>query len=526
MHPPMAEGAPWIVERHGGNPLRVSADVGALLSELDGDRDAGALAVALGERWTPALVTEALTKFGGLGLLHVPGTPPPRPERRFVAHSWTVLQLRLVRATQVLAPVRPLLIRLSGRAVSLAVAAVFAAGVVALAVQHAAVGEALGRPLPMGAVVAIWLGLGASTVVHELGHGATLTHFRGNPGWFGIMLFYLTPACFCEVTDGWRLAKPRQRVVVALAGVATQAVIGSVAALLALALPAGDGRVALIGFALSTFVAAALNLAPWVKLDGYLALMSALDTPLLREKAMADARNWLSRLLFGLPSRRRLPGRRWVVPYGLLCLVFPAVVLTLAIGRWGQELRGLGPAGSVIRLLLVAFLVCWLARRAYLGLRDARRAGARLGRMAGAVALIAAVLALPLGLVRLPENVRAGYVRDADGVHLVVPTGADLGPVHAGDPVVLQRKGLLLTTRLGTAEVGAGAPVPARVPAGALLPFRSAGTADAVLVPLTDVRGTGFDETGSAVLPGASRPLAAWLVREQVTSVWQDIFGG
>ncbi|RSM63045.1 hypothetical protein DMH03_13485 [Amycolatopsis sp. WAC 01376] len=521
VHGPLTNGAPWIIERPGANPLRVSDDLGELLSALDGERDAETLSAALG--WTPDLVRDAVRRFSGLGLLWEPGNRPPPPECRFTAPSWTVLRLRVVEASRLLDPLRPMLTRLSGRAVLGTTIAVFLAGLAALAVQRATLADALSRPLPMSSGVLIWFGLGATTVVHELAHGATLTHFRGRPGWLGIMLFYLTPACFCEVTDGWRLARPRQRVVVAMAGVATQAVIGSLAALLAPILPAGDGRATVLGFAIASYLAGAVNLAPWIKLDGYLALMSYLDIPRLREKAMADARGWLVRLLFGVRLDRTLPGRRWVIPFGLLCLVFPAVVLTLVVTKWSPLLLGLGAAGAAAKLLLTGFLLYWLCRKAFIALREAKRGGAGLCRLVVASLVVSGMFAVPFGLIEVRNDVKAGYIVDRSGVHLVLPP---LTAVRPGEPVLLQRKGIFLTTELGTARVGVGEPRDAKVPAETLMPFRSDSAIDAVIVPLDGAAVSRLDAQGGATVPGGTEPLGRWLLREHVLTAWKYLFKG
>lgn len=526
VHRPMADDAPWIVERPGENPLRVSADVGTLLSTFDGEADAARLAAALGERWTPELVHTAVGKFSRLGLLAGEDTPAPKPERRFVARSWTVVQLRIIQAGRVLEPVQPLLTRLSGRVVLGTSLAAILIGVLALAVQHETVAAALGRPLPLNSALAIWLGLGVVTLVHELGHGATLTHFHGRPGWLGVMLFYLTPACFCEVTDGWRLAKPRQRVMVALAGVITHATVASAVALTGLLLPDGDLRTTVIAFSIATYLTAAVNLAPWIKLDGYLALMSYLDIPLLREKAMADARGWLGRVAFG--ARQPAPALsrpRLAVPFGLLCIVFPFAVLCFAVTRWGHQLVNLGAVGAALKLLLIAFLVGWVCRKAFLVLRNARRGGAGAPRRAVVVALTLAVLAVSFGGIRVHDDRQGGYVKDGTGVVLALPPGSDPGLVRAGDPVVLQRKGLFLTTDIGFARVGGGSPENANVPAEALIPFRSESSVDAVVVRLEGVQAAQLDDIGTATVPGSTTPLGLWLLHEHVTSGWYTIFG-
>lgn len=523
VHPPMNEDAPWIVERPGRTPLRVSADAGTLLSALDGRRTTAALAAQLGPQWTAEQIGVAAAEFRDLGLLWTPGAEPPAPEGRISARSWTTLQLRLVRGATVFAPVRRLLIRLRGRAVLTAAALACAGGALTLVARNDLVANALSEPLPLLSVGAIYLGLIATNVVHELSHGATLTHYQGNPGWLGVMLFYLTPACFCEVTDGWRLAKPRHRVMVALAGVVAHVVVGSTAAMTAALLPDSDLRTTVIRFALACYLIGIVNLVPWIKLDGYLALMSALDIPRLRDRAMADARGWLRRRVLGVREDRDLPGP-WVIPYGLLCIIFPVVAILWAIGRWSQLLLLAGTVGAVLKLLLIAFLGYRFGRGAIVVLRDARRDGIGWPRLAAAVSFAGLVVAVPLTTIDVDDDVRAGYVKDGTHVRLVLPAGSDFGAVQPGGPVFLRRSGLLFSTELGTARIGPTPPAPERIPAGALLPVRTDSTLDAVTIPLRDAPATKLDDLGDAVLPGPSRPLGSWLLRNHVFSAWTTIF--
>ncbi|WP_409496657.1 daptide biosynthesis intramembrane metalloprotease [Amycolatopsis sp. cmx-11-12] len=525
VHHPMEDGAPWIVERQGSNPLRVSDDIGALLATIDGERDAQALAAMLGPQWTPDLVTVAVHRFHALGLLTEPGTTGPKPERRFVAVSWMNLQLRLIQAYRVLEPARPMLTRLRGSFVLPATLLVSFVGILALIAQHRIVSATLGEPLPFTSMAVVWLGLGVSTIFHELSHGATLTHYRGRPGWLGIMLFYLTPACFCEVTDGWRLANSRQRVMVAMAGVAAQAVMSSVAALVALVMPNGDGRTMLVGFAMASYLSAIVNLIPWIKLDGYLALMSYLDIPHLREKVIADARGWLDRRLFGIAFTCELPKLRWAVPFGMLCILFPGLVLAAAANRWGYLLLNMGVVGAIARLLLIVFVVYWLARRATLALRNARRGGASYIRITGAALLVGLVLAAPLSLINIHDDVHGGYTRDGSSVRLALPIGTDPSTIRSGDRVWLERRGLVLSTTQGVARVGAAHPVPATVPIETLAPVQADATIDAITLPLEGVSSAQLDTAGGATVPGSAQPLARWLYA-QGQSAWNDVFGG
>ncbi|MGH3765865.1 MAG: daptide biosynthesis intramembrane metalloprotease [Pseudonocardiaceae bacterium] len=524
VHEPMTDGAPWIVERPGANPLRVSADIGELLSTMDGERNTAMLAGALGRRWTPALVDGAVGKLSELGLIEGQNSSP-RPERRLVFIPPAILRFRLARAGSILEPLRPALTRLSGSAVLVTVLALSLAGLAALACQWAMLDAVLGAPLSMSSVALISTGALVTTIFHELSHGATLTYFRGRPGWFGVMFFYLMPACFCEVTDGWRLGKPAQRVAVAMAGVAAQTSIAGAAAVLALALPDGDGRSALIGFAVVCYINGVINLIPWVKLDGYLALMAYLDIPHLRDKAMADARGWLANRLFGVRFTRELPQLSWAIPYGTLCIGFPVLMLMLAVAMWCHLLLSVGVAGAVLILLLIGYLLYWLIRTTVGLLRKAYRAGVSLTRQVAAGVLVCLTLAAPLTFLNIRNDIRGGYIKDRADIYFVQPAGSDLAAPRPGERVVFQRSGLLFRTDLGNSKVGTGESVHTTVPLGALVPIRSDVPIDAIAVPLDGAPIGAVDTAGSAYLEGKPMPAGQWLADNYLRPAWQQIFG-
>ncbi|MFD9892460.1 daptide biosynthesis intramembrane metalloprotease [Amycolatopsis sp. NPDC059027] len=526
VHRPITDAGAWIVERPGTNPLRVGADAGRLLSALDGVRGSDELATQLGTKWTDELVRGALAKFGELGLLGTDRNAVAPRERRVVLLPPAAVQLRLIRATRVLDPLRGLLSRLSGRAVVTTAAVLGAAGLLALALQPDVVVSAVAAPMTLPAFGWIWIGLVATTVVHELCHGATLTHHGGRPGWLGVMLFYLTPACFCEVTDGWRLPRPRQRVAIALAGVSAQAVIGGVAAAIALPLPPGDTRTTVVGFALACYFIGVLNLVPFIKLDGYLALMAAVDVPHLRDKAIRDARGWWSRRLFGVAAERQLPHLRWAVPYGMLCAAFPVVILTAALTRWTNVMLAAGFAGAIVVCLLAVYLAYRLLATVFGVLADARRGGASWFRLAAVVVTGAAALVAVATLVHVPYRIPAGYVADAAGIRLVLPSGTDVTELRPGQRVVLERGGLFFTTTLGTAEIGAGTATPAEVPVSALLPLRSDIPGHALTLPLSTVDAGGLPErSGLAHVETGSVSLGTWAGRRYLRPVLAPLFG-
>ncbi|MGA7411989.1 MAG: hypothetical protein WBW33_16035, partial [Bryobacteraceae bacterium] len=51
-----------------------------------------------------------------------------------------------------------------------------------------------------------------STAIHEMGHGVVCTYFGIPVRGVGVMVFYLQPAAYVDVTDSWQLKNPWHRV--------------------------------------------------------------------------------------------------------------------------------------------------------------------------------------------------------------------------------------------------------------------------------------------------------------------------
>jgi putative peptide zinc metalloprotease protein len=307
------------------------------------------------------------------------------------------------------------------------------------------------------------------------------------------MLYYLTLAFFCDVSPGWRLPRKEQRVAVALAGVGVQSLIGAVAALVA---PATSGQVhdGLLIFAVACWLYGVFNLLPLVKFDGYLALMSHLDIPNLRARAMADARTATVIRLAGGHRPRELPQVRWAVAYGVACQLFPLYLIGTGLSVVSGLIGGFQIFGVTLLWLLLgtlAFLACKLVLRT---VGEVRAAGGSILRLAGiGLAALAAVTVL-LTQVTVDRQVPAGYATVNGRPVLVLAPGTDSSAIPVGAPVLLRTQGILVGRTLGRTVVAPGAARTASVPLTAIVPVRTGARVPATVRPLGD----------DAVLPAAA----------------------
>ena len=428
------------------------------------------------------------------------------------------LQLTVLRPERLLGAVHPVLRALGTRTAKAAGLLLLVAGAAALAAQAPLLVEAFTSPLPLAVVITVMLATWATTVVHEFAHGAVLTYHGGRATRMGVMLFYLLPAFFCDMSDAWRLPRREQRVRIALAGVSVQ-VLTACVAFVAGAVPplsdAGRWRDAVLVFGVSMLVSAVLNLIPFVKLDGYIALMSHVDVPMLRDRSMALARARAAHVVLGSPLPPRDPHLpAWAVPYGFASLLFPLVLFAAALGLWGELLLGLGVVGAVAVGLLVLGLLARLAGAVVTAVRDAARAGVAPRRLATGLGG-AAVLLIAVGTIPVPYTVTGGYLVDGSGASLVLSETDDLDAVTAGAPVRLARQGFLARSMQGSARVAPGAPGLTPVPLTAIVPVVAEEIDDGfrIEMPTRDLRVLEQPEApvGTAVVDLGSRPLWRWL---------------
>ncbi|MEU6481279.1 daptide biosynthesis intramembrane metalloprotease [Streptomyces sp. NPDC047017] len=522
LHEPITEGAPWVVQRGAQQYIRVGGDMVRLLRVLDGAHDHAGLAETLGPPWTAGHVGVAVASLRQKKLLD-DGIPRRHSGTWFKFVPPLTFQFTVLRPERLLRRLAGPIGLLAGRSGAVLGLLLAVGGLVALAVQAPAAHRALGEPLPLTVLLALACASVVATALHEMGHGAVLTYHGGRPSRMGVMLFYLTPAFFCDVSDGWRLPHRRQRVQVALAGIVTQTVIAGSAALAAAVVPSPGVRDAALVFAASTYVTSLLNALPFVKLDGYIALMTHLDVPHLRDRTMTDARRFLARLLFGGGAyRRELPRLRWSVPFGLACMAFPLYLVALACALWLDLLQGTGLVGAA----LVVAGAGWLAYRAWAGgralVREATAAGARRGRLIAVWLLLAGAAAAAATLVTVPYQVTGGYVREHGRTTLVLSDAADRQALRAGAEVALVRRGMVTRERIGTARVDDAHAVRGTAPLSAFVPVRVGDgvPVPAYRVPVT-VRGALPDGTGTAHVAAGTRPLGEWLYLTYLAPAWR-----
>ncbi len=359
----------YVLKDHrSGALLRLAEPEAELAQLLDGNRD---LIDLIGEATArcgadgPGRLARLLAELADRGLL------AGVEERAADAGRGAWLQ-RLVRPRERTIPRVPELIAalyrrggflLFTNAALALLAAVAAAGLVAFV---AVVVGRYGTPF----VVARRVGLGALVFVaarfllvvcHELAHGLTAESFGRPISRAGIKVALVFPYVFVDTTDAWFESR-RRRIMISVAGPASDVVLGGAFALGCLVSPPGSVRDILFQVAFGGYVGALFNLNPLLERDGYHVLVDLLREPGLRRRASA-------RLTEVLSGHRTAGAGGRLLGYAVASLVWSALTVAFAVVlslRYYHRLASLAPAALVWTVLAAFYIVLALPLAAQL----------------------------------------------------------------------------------------------------------------------------------------------------------------
>lgn len=520
-----SEAGTWIAMLHGAPASRVSRAVVDLLRAMDGESSLRDLHRRFAPTESHDEFMTLVKRFRACGLLA--GIDKLPPGRVFYRPPFTV-QVATLRAPRLFGRLDRMILPLQLRATVTSIAVIVCLGLVAAGAQTNELRAAVSRPLPVAGLVSLVVALSLMTLLHESAHGLTLTRFGGRPRRAGFMLFYLTPAFFVDVTDGWRLDR-RRRVAVALAGPATHAVFFAIALIVALVLSDTEVRRSVLAFAVCCGAIVLVNLIPFVRFDGYIALMSALDEPNLRGRTISDASAFLLRLLFGGTEKRKELAAWWSVPFGIASLLTPIVLMVFAVTRIIRAVGGGGPALGILVVVVEAAVVIVGFVIVMKALRRARRSGGSRFRFISVVFTLAAGIAMLGAVITVPSTATLGYVLRGDRVLLVQAGVTPTVRVPEGATVDLLSNGILVNDHLASGSVGSLLSRSTRVTLDSLLPVSADGVSVAgVIVAAVDVddRGRRLPPTGQARVELGATNLWESLWTRGVTAPLSSLGGG
>ena len=199
------------------------------------------------------------------------------------------------------------------------------------------------------------------TVLHEFAHGLACKHFGGEVREMGVlMIFYVLPAFYCNVTDIHRVGRRRERLWVIFAGIYWQLIVSAAGALIWLVttpytLISDFAFLILLGGTFNIVI----NCNPLIKLDGYYALAQLLGVENLQARSSLYTRSLVGRLLGDSEVDRSAPADRRLLygAYWLCSIAYSAGLIWVILTWMGRGLMdGLGLVGVFLTLLLAVLL--------------------------------------------------------------------------------------------------------------------------------------------------------------------------
>lgn len=194
-----------------------------------------------------------------------------------------------------------------------------------------------------------------SVGLHEMGHALATKAFGHEVNYMGVGWYWFGPVAFVDTSDMW-LSPRWPRIVVNFAGIVTDLLIGSIAALLVFVMPGAFLPGLFWLFALFSYISAFRMLSPLQELDGYYILMDLFERPHLRRGAV----KWLAKnARKTFHSRQMMRAYLPEISYWLACIIFLMLVtlLTLSIQEFIFSVLNIQPASPLLSLMLPFIVV-------------------------------------------------------------------------------------------------------------------------------------------------------------------------
>jgi putative peptide zinc metalloprotease protein len=352
-------GARFVLKDHRSAVMvRLATEEAEMAQLLDGDHDLVSLLGEASARWGgdgPARLARLLAELADKGMLSGVDADDA------LASSWPWLA-RLIRPRERELPGVPQAMAAVYRrggwvlftSAALAVMAVVALGglvaFAALIIGRYGTPFVVARRVGLGALVFV-VARFALVVCHELAHGLIAESFGRPISRAGIKVALVFPYVFVDTTDAWFESRHR-RMMISLAGPASDVILGGAFALACLATAPGGVRDILFQVAFGGYVGALFNLNPLMERDGYHVLVDLLSEPGLRRRATRHLHEVLSG--HGPPDSRRL------LLYAVASLVWSVLTVAFAVVlslRYYPILSKLAPPALVWTVLAAFYLV-------------------------------------------------------------------------------------------------------------------------------------------------------------------------
>ncbi len=193
-------------------------------------------------------------------------------------------------------------------------------------------------------------------LLHELGHALAAKKCGCRVPTMGLAFLVMWPVAYTDVTESWKLDSHKKRLMIASAGIVTEALIAAWSIFMWSVLPVGALKSLFFFLGTTSFAATiAINASPFMRFDGYFLLCDILGMPNLHGRSSAYTRWWLREKLFGLgdaePEALDAEQRKFFLVFALITWMYRLVVfLGIAVLVYHYFFKALGIALFLVEI--------------------------------------------------------------------------------------------------------------------------------------------------------------------------------
>ncbi|HEX7362259.1 MAG TPA: hypothetical protein VF283_17345 [Bryobacteraceae bacterium] len=261
-----------------------------VFSLLDGNHSlediSGRLKLDYGLAASLATIERFILRLRAAGLLLTAPEPSRRPRPYELLNKVLYLRVKAINPDRLLTFILPY-VKMLFTPLFVIVACILIASASGLIVTHKSkLYSDMRVVVKSGLIVWLWLPSLVAAALHECAHGCTCKYWGCRVKEMGLLLIYFCPALYCDVTDAWRLADKKPRLLIMVAGGLFEAFIWAVAVHLWILASNPHIQLVLTLVIMASGAVLLLNFNPLIKLDGYYILSDLLDIPNLRSRSL------------------------------------------------------------------------------------------------------------------------------------------------------------------------------------------------------------------------------------------------
>lgn len=183
-------------------------------------------------------------------------------------------------------------------------------------------------------IIAYGAAIMLTKVIHELAHAYTAKKYGLRIPTMGVALLVLFPILYTDVTDAWKLASHRKRIIISGAGVIAELTIAGIATILwSYSEPGFFQSACFILASVNWLTSLMVNLNPAMRFDGYYLLMDWIGVENLQTRAFNVTRMAFYRVFLGMPMPDPEPSlskrqKRTLIGYAIYTFVYRLFLYT------------------------------------------------------------------------------------------------------------------------------------------------------------------------------------------------------